>query len=405
MTEPGHRRLLGDPADDRAGAPATDDAARSPLRGRIPGPVEAVLGTGRRRIVLLVVLGLAVALVVGLALSRGGRDRLVGPLGAAPTPVTGSTGAQLASVAGDVVIVGPLALRPEGARLDALRVQDGTSYWTYARTGATVRAVTRVDPRHAAVLWSDARVDVVDTLGPRVVWSADTTELPPVDSTGGRLSLRAAGPEDRRVVVLELAAGVTAYDGADGGIRWQRPAPEILLGAGDGVVALSHDLGRTVELVDPTSGHARRTWTPPAQVGGVAVAGQTAVSWAGERVFAAGGGGATWTVTTDSPRATLAAAGELVAVDTPGRLQVLAAADGSRLAAAALPIGSEETVGRPAVVSGTAWVATDDTLTALARDGAKTTVHLPAPADSLAGADHVLAAHLADGHTQLIVSR
>ncbi|MEU5532586.1 PQQ-binding-like beta-propeller repeat protein [Streptomyces sp. NPDC020362] len=161
-------------------------------------------------------------------------EHLSGPYGSPPRPLHGvpSHGAQRHGTAMDPVLVaGALVERHDGG-VRAVNLRTGATWWGVSRPGrVTVDTVGRVDGRHAAIVWSDRRLTVVDVpTGHRVHADvpdrsyAHLLEDSDVVTSGAEVTGLAGGGSHSLVAVVQRR-GVDVYDASSGHRVWSREAP------------------------------------------------------------------------------------------------------------------------------------------------------------------------------------
>jgi hypothetical protein len=198
----------------------------------VPSP-PATDGLARRRTrwILISVVALAIVLVaVLIGWARSPFEVLSGPYGTLSTVGTGVPAgpARYQITVDDPVIAGGAAVVLDGSGVRAINLSRRSTYWRLSRPGSvSASSLWALDERHAAVIWSDRRLTVIDVpTGHR--WDRDLPDhgLPTSDLASGTApapgpavyALPAAGGGG--LVVVVQPTGVDAYDTATGGPAW-----------------------------------------------------------------------------------------------------------------------------------------------------------------------------------------
>ncbi|MGN6686952.1 MAG: hypothetical protein ACTHK1_05380 [Actinomycetales bacterium] len=205
-----------------------------------PGETETPAGAaddgdadGRRwgwRVMLVgaTVLVLGVVLT-GYLLNRAGdavtlADRLEPPSGAVPTAPQLRPGEVLARLPAGSAVLSTVSVQPHGHSVEARRLSDGSLWWSFRRPSATILALARTGPTSAAVVWDDGRLEVLDSLTGRAVWTRQLTLSRTVSSSGDvMLGVTSAplGGAAPRALVVTLGDLTQAYDAERGTPLWQ----------------------------------------------------------------------------------------------------------------------------------------------------------------------------------------
>jgi outer membrane protein assembly factor BamB len=151
--------------------------------------------------------------------------------GTPPRPLSGvlSQGADRFRDARDPVLVaGTLVERSDGG-VHAVDLRTGKTWWGLSRPGrARVDMVAGVDGRHAAIVWSDRRLTVVDVpSGHRVHVGLPDRSSSTIDTSRTDREA-AAGLTDRAgrsLVAVVQDRGVDTYDASSGRRVWSQAAP------------------------------------------------------------------------------------------------------------------------------------------------------------------------------------